>query len=78
MDSLRSVYQFMQNHREPWNFAYSYWTIANEAGGGSDRRYSNQALFKADGSASPIVSMLQSLGTTPSRNAQPQPNPNTA
>ena len=56
------AYRYMRDQREPWNFAYSFWTIANEAGGGSDPRFAQQALFKADGSASPIVSALQALG----------------
>jgi hypothetical protein len=56
------AYAYMRQQREPWNFAYSFWTIANEAAGGSDPRFTQEALFKADGSASPIVSALQALG----------------
>jgi hypothetical protein len=56
------AYRYMRDQREPWNFAYSFWTIANEAGGGSDPRFAQQALFKADGTASPIVRALQALG----------------
>jgi hypothetical protein len=56
------AYRYMRDQREPWNFAYSFWTIANEAGGGSDPRFAEQALFKADGTASPIVRALQALG----------------
>jgi hypothetical protein len=56
------AYRYMRDQREPWNFAYSFWTIANEAGGGSDGGFSTQALFAADGSRSPIVSTLQALG----------------
>ena len=56
------AYRYMRDQREPWNFAYSFWTIANEAGGGTDPRFAQQALFKPDGTASPIVTALQSLG----------------
>ena len=56
------AYRYMRDQREPWNFAYSFWTIANEAGGGSDTAFSQEALFNADGSASPIVGALRALG----------------
>ena len=56
------AYRYMRDQREPWNFAYSYWTIANEAGGGTDSRFSSQSLFNADGSPSPIVTALRALG----------------
>ena len=55
------AYTYMRDQRESWNFAYSFWTIANEAGGGTDSQFRDEALFRADGSASPIVSALQSL-----------------
>lgn len=56
------AYRYMRDQREPWNFVYSFWTIANEAGGGTDSGFSDQALFGANGSRSPIVSELESLG----------------
>lgn len=56
------AYNYMRDQRESWNFAYSFWTIANEAGGGTDSQFREEALFKADGSTSPIVSALQALG----------------
>jgi hypothetical protein len=56
------AYRYMRDQREPWNFAYSFWTIANEAGGGTDPRFAQQALFKPDGTTSPIVTALQALG----------------
>jgi hypothetical protein len=56
------AYRYMQDQREPWNFVYSFWTIANEAGGGTDSDFREHALFRADGTASPIVSALQALG----------------
>ncbi len=62
VDSVRQAYRYMRDEREPWNFAYSYWVIANEAGGGSDPAWSRQALFRADGSTSPVVAALKGLG----------------
>jgi hypothetical protein len=56
------AYRYMRDQREPWNFAYSFWTIANEAAGGGDPRFAQQALFRPDGTASPIVRALQALG----------------
>jgi len=44
--------------REPYYFAYSYWVLANEAGGGHDTNWSHQALFRPDG-VSPLVDMLR-------------------
>ncbi len=54
---LRAAYKAMEG-REPHYFAYSVWTIANEAGGGHDRTYSRQALFRPD-STHPIVETLR-------------------
>ncbi len=62
VDSVRKAYQYMRDERESWNFAYSYWVIANEAGGGSDPAWSRHALFRGDGSTSPVVSALKGLG----------------
>jgi hypothetical protein len=47
-------------HREPFNFAYSYWVIANAAGGGHDPAWESQALFQTDGQ-SPLVGALAGL-----------------
>jgi hypothetical protein len=57
------AYTYMRDKREPWNFAYSSWTIANEAGGGTDQGFSQQAMFRADGSVNPIVGALQAMNT---------------
>jgi hypothetical protein len=56
------AYTYMRDRRDPWNFAYSFWTIANDAGGGSDPRFNAEALFKGDGSISQIVSALRAMG----------------
>ncbi len=54
-------YKYMARQREPYLLAYSYWVIANEAGGGNDGEYSHQALFRGDGSVSPIVNALRGM-----------------
>jgi len=54
------AYRYMKN-REPYNFAYTYWIIANEEGGGADRSFSHQALFKPN-QVSPLVQALKNLG----------------
>jgi hypothetical protein len=56
------AYTYMRDRREPWNFTYSFWTIANDAGGGSDPRFNAEALFKGDGSLSQVVSALRAMG----------------
>jgi hypothetical protein len=57
--AVTSAYRYMAN-REPYNFAYSYWVIANSAGGGHDPAWEWQALFRPDG-ASPLVEALRNL-----------------
>lgn len=46
--------------REPYYFAYSYWVIANELGGGTDPAWSRHALFQP-GYTSPIVDTLKRM-----------------
>ncbi len=46
--------------RESYNFAYTYWVIANEEGGGHDPSFSGHALFQPD-YTSPIVSRLKAM-----------------
>jgi len=53
------AYNYMR-HRQPYNFAYTYWIIANEAGGGRDPEFSRYALFRRDG-ASPLVDALKAM-----------------
>lgn len=57
----QQAYTYMRDQREPWNFAYSYWTIANEAGGGHDASFREHALFRADGTVNPVVNALRAL-----------------
>jgi hypothetical protein len=54
------AYRYM-DRREPYYFAFSYWLIANEEGGGYDRAFTDHALFKPGGWVSPIVSALKAL-----------------
>jgi hypothetical protein len=46
--------------REDYYFAYSYWVIANQAGGGHDPAWEWQALYHPDGT-SPLVDALKNL-----------------
>ena len=54
------AYKYMRDRREPYCFAYSYWVIANEEGGGHDAGFSNHALFKP-GRTSPVVQAVKQL-----------------
>lgn len=56
-DLLLQAYRAMERS-EPYYFAYTVWTIANEAGGGHDRRWNQQALFRPDG-VSMVVHQLK-------------------
>ncbi len=58
--TLADAYRYMSN-AEPYYFAYSNWVIANEAGGGMDPQFSDQALFRPDG-ATQAVELLKDLG----------------
>ncbi len=55
---LAEAYQYMAR-REPYYLAYTYWIIANQAGGGHDPAWEYQALFRADGRVSPLVEILR-------------------
>lgn len=50
-------YNYMR-HREPYNFAYTYWIIAN----GHDPAWENHALFRADGPTA-LAQALTTLAT---------------
>lgn len=56
---VTSAMRYMQNSREPYNFAYTYWVLANSLGGGKDPAWEWQALFQPD-HTSPIVDALKS------------------
>lgn len=53
------AYDYMRN-AEPYYFAYSYWIIANQAGGGADQGFEWQALF-GNGKTSPVVAALKNM-----------------
>lgn len=57
------AYKYM-DRREPYYFAYSFWIIANEEGGGYDRAFTDHALFKPGGRISPIVAALKGLAAS--------------
>lgn len=59
IEMVTGAYRYMKK-REPYNFVYTYWIIANEEGGGADSAFSHQALFKRDG-RSPLVDALKKL-----------------
>ena len=59
VDMVQGAYNYMKN-RDPYNFAYSYWVIANEEGGGTEPKFSKQALFQPD-KISPVVDALKRL-----------------
>jgi hypothetical protein len=52
------AYAAVQRRDQPALFAYTYWLIANEAGGGDDPAFSGQALFRPDGH-SPLADALK-------------------
>ncbi len=56
---LSEAYRYMER-REPYYMAYTYWVIANMAGGGHDPAWEYQALFRADGTVNPLVKILRS------------------
>jgi hypothetical protein len=58
---VTDAFKYMQK-RDKNYFAYTYWIIANEEGGGLDKDFTTQALFQPDG-VSPIVQALKDMGT---------------
>ena len=59
VEMVVGAYDIVKEGRDPYMFAYSYWVIANEAGGGHDLGFSRHALFRPDGSAGPVVEALR-------------------
>ncbi len=56
---VADAYRYLPQ-REPYYFAYTYWIIANETGlGPADPAWNHQALFRPDGTTSPLVSILK-------------------
>lgn len=52
VNMVTEAYQFMEETPDPYFFAYTYWIIANEAGGGKDSEFSHHALYTKDGPTS--------------------------
>jgi len=63
VDLVSGAYRYMASQAEPYTFAYTYWILANQAGGGHDQSFEWQALFKRDGWVSPLVDALKRLAT---------------
>jgi len=59
VDLVTGAYRYMETQREPYNFAYTYWIVANREGGGKDNEFEWQALFKPGGWISPLVKALK-------------------
>ncbi len=56
---VADAYRYLPQ-REPYYFAYTYWIVANETGlGPADPAWDHQALFRPDGSTSPLVAILK-------------------
>lgn len=45
VDMVTGAYKYMREQREPWNFAYTYWILAN----GHDPAWDEHALIRRDG-----------------------------
>lgn len=59
VEMVIDAYDYMRN-AEPYYFAYTYWILANRAGGGADPGFEWQALFGQD-KTSPVVERLKSM-----------------
>jgi len=60
IEQVLGAYRYMAQ-REPYNFAYTYWVVANGVGGGHDPAWEWQTLFR-DGWTSPLVDALRERG----------------
>lgn len=59
VEMVVGAYDYMRN-AEPYYLAYTYWVIANGAGGGADKGFEWQALF-GNGKTSPVVAALKKM-----------------
>jgi len=59
VEMVREAYRAMADV-EPYNFAYTYWLIANAEGGGKDPAFEQHALFQP-GRVSPVVDALKGI-----------------
>ena len=63
-ERVLTAFRLVEQQRPPYELAYSYWLIANEAGGGKDHAFREQALFRPDGQ-SPLVDLLRGADDEP-------------
>lgn len=63
VELVAGAYRYMEKQREPYNFAYTYWIVANKEGGGKDESFEWQALFQPGGWISPLVKALRRMVT---------------
>ena len=57
---ITAAMRHMRDQREPYNFAYSQWVLANQTAGGSDPAWESQALIRQN-YTSPLVASLKEL-----------------
>ena len=57
---ITAAMRHMRDQREPYNFAYSQWVLANQTAGGSDPALESQALIRQN-YTSPLVASLKEL-----------------
>ena len=55
MPFIRFQYDYMKNEHEPYYLGFSWWILANRAGGHYDDAWEWQALFKEGGYAHPAI-----------------------
>ena len=61
VELVADAYRYMERQREPYNFAYTYWIVANKEGEGKDESFEWQALFQPGGWISPLVKALRRM-----------------
>lgn len=57
---ITAAMRHMRDQREPYNFAYSQWVLANQTAGGSDPAWESQALIRQN-YTSPLIASLKEL-----------------
>ncbi len=59
-DRLLGAFELVAEGQQPYLFAYTYWLIANEEGGGDDPAFRDQALIRPEGD-SPLAAALKRI-----------------
>ena len=57
---VTAAMRYMRDQREPYNFAYSHWVLANQTAGGTDPAWESQALIRQN-YTSPLIASLKEL-----------------